>query len=102
MSERDRAAERAAAVADAMDDIAEIDAVGREHGGIDRAGVERIKDRLLLLAERDDLFGDNDFPPPDSSQISVSYRIAQNDARRAGAVRAVRGRRHVGTSARAP
>ena len=79
MSERDRAAERAAAVAGAMGDIAEIDAVGREHGGIDRAGVERIKERLLLLAERDDLFGDDDFPPPDSSQSSVSYRIAQND-----------------------
>ena len=79
MSERNRAAERAAAVADAMDDIAEIDAHGREHGGIDRAGVERIKERLLLLAERDDLFGDDDFPPPDSSQTSVSYRIAQND-----------------------
>ena len=62
-----------------MDDIAKIDAVGREHGGIDRAGVERIKDRLLLLAERDDLFGDDDFPPPDSPQSSLSYRIAQND-----------------------
>ena len=79
MSERDRAAERAAAVADAMDDIAEIDAHGRVHGGIDRAGVERIKGRLLLLAERDDLFRDNDFAPPDSPQTSVSYRIAQND-----------------------
>ena len=81
MSERDRAAERAAAVADAMDDIAEIDAVGREHGGIDRAGVERIKERLLLLAERDDLFDVTTTwgPPPDSPQSSVSYRIAQND-----------------------
>ena len=79
MSERNRAAERAAAVADAMDDIAEIDAHGREHGGIDRAGAERIRERLLLLAERGELFGDDDFAPPDSSQSSVSYRIAQND-----------------------
>ena len=79
MSERDRAAERAAAVAGAMDDIAKIDAAGREHGAIDRAGVERIKERMLLLAERGDLFGDGDFPPPDSPQSSVSYRIAQND-----------------------
>ena len=79
MGERDRAAERAAAVADAMDDIAEIDAHGREHGGIDRAGVERIRERLLRLAERDDLFGDDDFPLPDSAQTSTSYRIAQND-----------------------
>ena len=79
MSEQDRAAERAAAVADAMDDIAKIDAHGREHGGIDRAGVERIKQRLLQLAERDDLFGDDDFPPPDTAGRSVNYRIAQND-----------------------
>ena len=79
MSERDRAAERASAVVDAMDDIAEIDAQSRKHGGIDRIGLERIKERLLLLAERGELFGDDDFPPPDSPQSSVSYRIAQND-----------------------
>lgn len=79
MSEQDRAAQRAAAVADAMDDIATIDAHCRERGGIDGAGVERVKERLLLLAERDDLFSDDDFPPPDSAQSSVSYRIAQND-----------------------
>ena len=66
MSERDRAAERAAAVADAMDGIARIDAAGREHGGIDRAGLERIRERLLQLAERDDLFSDEDFPLPDT------------------------------------
>ena len=79
MSDNDRAAERAAAVTDAMDDIAKIDAHGREHGGIDQAGVERIKERLLQLAERDDLFSDDDFPPPDTPGSSVSYRIAQND-----------------------
>jgi predicted metal-dependent enzyme (double-stranded beta helix superfamily) len=62
-----------------MDDIAKIDAHGREHGGIDRAGLERIKERLLELAERDDLFSDDDFPPPDTPGASVSYRIAQND-----------------------
>ena len=75
----DRAAERAAAVAGAMEDIAKIDAHGREHGGMDPAGLERIKERLLQLAERDDLFGDEDFPPPDAPGASVSYRIAQND-----------------------
>ena len=101
MSETDRAAERAAAVAGAMDDIAKIDAHGREHGGIDRAGLERIKERLLELAERDDLFGDQDFPPPDAPGASVSYRIAPERRRRAGAVRPVRGRRDVGTAARA-
>ena len=79
MSEQDRVAERAAAVAAAMDNIAKIEAHGREHGGIDQTGVELIKERLLLLAERDDLFGDGDFPPPDTPQTSLSYRIAQND-----------------------
>ena len=79
MSDQDRAAERAAAVADAMDDIAKIDAHGREHGGIERAGLERIKERLLQLAEREDLFSDEDFPPPDTPEASLSYRIAQND-----------------------
>ena len=79
MSEQHRAAERAAAVEAAMEDIAKIDAHGREHGGIDQAGVERIRERLLQLAERDDLFGDDDFPPPESPGDSVSYRIAQNE-----------------------
>ncbi|MDE0665029.1 MAG: hypothetical protein OXH67_05500 [Acidimicrobiaceae bacterium] len=79
MSEKDRAAERAAAVAGAMDDIAKIDAHGRQHGGIDRAGLERIRERLLELTERGHLFGDEDFPPPDTPGSSVSYRIAQND-----------------------
>ena len=79
MSDQDRAAERAAAVADAMEDIAKIDAHGREHGGIDRAGLERIKERLLQLAECEDLFSDEDFPPPDTPEASLSYRIAQND-----------------------
>ena len=79
MSEQDRASERAAAVADAMGDIARIDAAGRERGGIDRAGAERIKQRLLRLAERADLFDDADFPPPDTPRGSVSYRIAQTD-----------------------
>ena len=79
MSEQHRAAERAAAVEAAMEDIAKIDAHAREHGGIDRAGVERIRERLLQLAERDDLFGDDDFPPPEAPGASVSYRIAQNE-----------------------
>ena len=79
MSEQERASERAAAVAEAMEDIAKIDAHGRGHGGIDRAGVERIKERLLRLAERADLFSDDDFPPLEASGSSVSYRIAQND-----------------------
>ena len=81
MSETDRAADRAAVVAEAMADIARIDAQGREHGGIDQAGVERIKQRLLHLAEREDLFPDEDFPPPDAASSSLMYRIAQDDDR---------------------
>lgn len=83
MSESDiaatRAAERATAVADAMDDIAKIDAHGRSYGGIDRDDVQRIKERLLQLAERDDLFPLEDFPPPVEGRSTRMYRIAQND-----------------------
>ena len=79
MSERDRAAERAVAVAGAMGRHRQDRRCwprARRH----RPGrVERIKERLLLLAERGELFRDEDFPPPDSPQSSVSYRIAQND-----------------------
>ncbi len=74
----DRVAERAALVADAMRDVAVIDADSRSRGGVDRAGVERIKERLLVLAERDDLFTEADFPSPDAGG-SQMYRIAQND-----------------------
>ena len=81
MSETDRAADRAAVVTEAMEDIAKIDAEGREHGGIDQAGVERIKQRLLRLAEREDLFPDEDFPSPDAASSSLMYRIAQDDDR---------------------
>ena len=66
MGETDRTAERAAAVAGAMEDIAVIGVHGREHGGVDRVGLERIKERLLQLAERDDLFGDEVCPLPDA------------------------------------
>ena len=74
-----RAAKRAAVVAEAMDDIAKIDAHGREHGGIDRDGVRQIKERLLELAEREELFPLEDFPPPESGRSTRMYRIAQND-----------------------
>lgn len=75
----ERAAARAAAVADTMDDIAKIDAHGREHGGIDRAGIARIKERLLELAAHEHLFPPEDFPPPDGERGSFNYRLAQND-----------------------
>ncbi|WP_420437860.1 cysteine dioxygenase [Candidatus Poriferisodalis sp.] len=78
-SAQTRAAERASAVADAMDDIAKIDAHGREHGGIDRSGIARIKERLLELATHTELFPSEDFPPPDGERGSFNYRLAQND-----------------------
>ncbi len=81
MSETDRETDRTALVTEAMGDIAEIDAAGREQGGIDQAGVERIKARLLRLAEHEDLFPDEDFPPPDGDSSSLMYRIAQDDER---------------------
>jgi predicted metal-dependent enzyme (double-stranded beta helix superfamily) len=74
-----RAAARSAAVADAMDDIAKIDAHGREHGGIDRAGIARIKERLLELASQEHLFPEGDFPPPHGERGSHNYRLAQSD-----------------------
>lgn len=81
MSGTERAGRRALVVAEAMDDIAEIDADGRENGGIDQAGVERIKQRLLRLAEHEDLFPDEDFPAPEIGSSSLMYRIAQDGDR---------------------
>ena len=74
-----RASERAAAVADAMDDIAKIDANGRDRGGIDRAGIARIKERLLELAAHEHLFPAAEFPAPHGERGSHNYRLAQND-----------------------
>ena len=81
MSRNDREKMRAAVVAEAMGDIAEIDARGREQGGIDQDGVERIKERLLRLAKHEDLFSDEEFPAPDADSSSLMYRIAQDDDR---------------------
>ena len=64
MHRDDRAKMRAEVVAEAMGDVAEIDNDGRQRGGIDQDGVERIKERLLRLAEHEHLFPDEDFPPP--------------------------------------
>ena len=81
MSRNDRAKMRAVVVAEAMGDIAEIDAQSSGHGGIDQAAVERIKARLLRLAEHEELFPDEDFHPPDAASSSLMYRIAQDDDR---------------------
>ncbi len=89
-----RARERAELVAAAMDDVARIAAESRagdgdgdgvsrggvSGGGLSRGDLERIKARLLRLAERRDLFTGEDFPAPDAGgRSSRMYRIAQTD-----------------------
>ena len=68
---------RAAAVAAAMDDIRAIEA----DLGVTRAGVEAIRDRLIALAGRRELFPLSDFPGPgdDDEARSWLYRLAQDD-----------------------
>ena len=64
------------AVAATMADIRALDAAG---GG--RSGVEAIRDRLLQMAERRDLFSLDRFPPPgpDEEHRSCLYRLSQDD-----------------------
>lgn len=71
MSERDQA------VAAAIDDIREIEA----RLGVTRPGVEAIRDRLIELASRRELFPLADFPAPttDDAESSYMYRIAQDE-----------------------
>jgi predicted metal-dependent enzyme (double-stranded beta helix superfamily) len=68
---------RAAAIDEAMDDVRAIEA----SQGVTRPGVEAIRDRLLQLAARRDLFSLDDFPPPALAEMSKSrlYRLAQDD-----------------------
>ena len=75
----DLAEERAGAVADAIADIRSIDAAGTT-----RAGVERIRDRLLALAERPELFGSDTFSAPGAGDKSKSilYRLSEDSDHR--------------------
>jgi len=68
--------ERSAVVAQTMDDIRTIEA----ESGAGRETVEQIRDRLLALASRHDLFSLDVFPPPSESEKSRGwlYRIAQD------------------------
>lgn len=74
--------ERTLAVAETMADIRRIDAehVDR-HGRITRSGVEAIRDRLIELASRRELFPLGDFAPPadDDDRRSFLYRLAQDE-----------------------
>ncbi len=68
---------RDTAIAECMDDIRSIEATE----GVTRSGVEAIRDRLVQLAARRELFGDDDFPMPGEGDDAKSrlYRIAQDD-----------------------
>ncbi len=68
---------RQAAIADAMNDIRQIESTQ----GVTRAGVEAIRERLVALAAQRDLFSLDDFPPPSNDEPAKSrlYRIAQDD-----------------------
>lgn len=87
---------RSEAVAQAMDDIRQIEA---DHG-VTRAGVEAIRDRLVELSSQRDLFPLDDFPTPgpDDEQSSFMYRLAQ-DADDRFALYAQSSRGHVETPA---
>jgi predicted metal-dependent enzyme (double-stranded beta helix superfamily) len=70
-----RAAARRAEIAAAVADVREID-----RRGITRDSLERIKERLVRLAARKELFSDKDFPPPapGGKLKSCLYRVAED------------------------
>ena len=72
----DRAAERRKAIAEAVADIRDIE----KREGVNRAGLEKIKARLLQLAARTELFDPKDYPPPEAGQKlrSCLYRLSED------------------------
>lgn len=68
---------RQAAIAACMNDIRTIEATD----GVTRSSVEAIRDRLVALAARRELFPLEDFPAPTDDEPAKSrlYRIAQDD-----------------------
>jgi predicted metal-dependent enzyme (double-stranded beta helix superfamily) len=74
--DRDKSAERRAEVDAAVADVREIE----RREGVTRAGLESIKQRLLRLAARKDLFSEKDFPPPapGGKLKSCLYRVAED------------------------
>lgn len=68
--------ERRVAIEDTMADIRAIEA----DKGVTREGVEAIRDRLIELASRRELFSLDEFPPPaeDEGAKSCLYRLAQD------------------------
>jgi predicted metal-dependent enzyme (double-stranded beta helix superfamily) len=72
----DRAAERRKAIAEAVADIRDIE----KREGVNRAGLETIKARLIRLAARTELFDPKDYPPPEAGQKlrSCLYRLSED------------------------
>jgi predicted metal-dependent enzyme (double-stranded beta helix superfamily) len=75
-----RAARRGAAIAATVAQVRDIE---REHG-VTRESLLRIKDALLSLAARQDLFPLEDFPPPrpGGPRASCLYRLSEDDDHR--------------------
>ena len=74
--DRDKSAERRAEVDAAVAEVREIE----RREGVTRASLESIKQRLLRLAARKDLFSEKDFPPPapGGKLKSCLYRVAED------------------------
>jgi len=72
----DRAQQRVREIERAVGDIREIE----RRGGVTRASLEHIKQRLTRLAARTDLFAASDYPPPEpgSERNSCLYRLSED------------------------
>ena len=75
-----RADERAREIDTAVNDIRNIES----SAGVTREALERIKQRLIKLASRTDLFDAADFPPPapGGKRNSCLYRLAEDSQHR--------------------
>jgi hypothetical protein len=77
----DRTLERKREIEQAVADVRAIE----ERQGVTRESLEKIKQRLIRLAARQDLFSPSDFPPPapGGKLKSCLYRVADGDIREA-------------------
>ncbi len=72
--------QRRRAIADTVADIRSIEA----HEGVNRSALSLIRERLIALAARTDLFSLEDFPPPEatSPKRSAMYRLSEDEDHR--------------------
>ena len=63
-----------------MDDVRRLEATHQDDGGVTRAGVAAIRDRLIELSAHRELFPADDFPAPADAEpeSSYMYRLAQD------------------------